>query len=126
MWKKVLISAFLINISFCFSIDEVTGIEGLDHQERYECPICLEGDSQYDSWLQPACGHAFHTSCLVEWRDTTYKNCTYKKVYRLFCPMCRQVISNVYLPLDTREKTACRLFKKFIALFRRKKPYERV
>lgn len=47
------------------------------HTELPSCPVCLEKmDESVDGILTILCNHAFHSSCLVKWGDTS-------------CPVCR-------------------------------------
>ncbi|XP_012250840.2 BRCA1-associated protein isoform X2 [Athalia rosae] len=47
------------------------------HTEVPSCPVCLERmDESVDGILTILCNHAFHSSCLVKWGDTS-------------CPVCR-------------------------------------
>lgn len=49
------------------------------HTELPTCPVCLERmDESVDGILTILCNHAFHTSCLAKWGDTS-------------CPVCRYV-----------------------------------
>lgn len=55
------------------------GTPPLNHTELPTCPVCLERmDESVDGVLTILCNHAFHTSCLVKWGDST-------------CPVCRCV-----------------------------------
>lgn len=59
----------------------------LPEDERYECPICYEGEHDNDEWVALTCRdppvHIFHKRCIDAWinRLQTYYNPT--------CPTCR-------------------------------------
>ncbi|XP_015519090.2 BRCA1-associated protein isoform X1 [Neodiprion pinetum] len=53
------------------------GLPLAGHTELPSCPVCLERmDESVDGILTILCNHAFHSSCLVKWGDTS-------------CPVCR-------------------------------------
>ncbi|XP_067015276.2 BRCA1-associated protein isoform X2 [Anabrus simplex] len=55
------------------------GVPPTGHTELPTCPVCLERmDESVDGILTILCNHAFHSSCLAKWGDTT-------------CPVCRYV-----------------------------------
>lgn len=47
-----------------------------------KCSICLEGYDRANRPVLASCGHALHSDCLAEWKQSAGRNAT--------CPTCKQ------------------------------------
>lgn len=64
----------------CFiSIPIPQVLKPVQPDQAYQCPICLDGGE--GKWVQPPCGHQFHSSCMNTWLR-----------HHTTCPLCRQTI----------------------------------
>ena len=68
--------------------------------EPIECSICRDEESLCTHKDVLDCGHAFHKSCIIRWRDLTLKKDGYHKP----CPLCHNSIAFVH-PIRRRKKT---------------------
>jgi len=63
--------------------------DDFQHEEPWDCPICLDDDTEDPSCVRTACAHIFHRGCLEQCKRTYfereenyYKDC-------MPCPLCR-------------------------------------
>lgn len=75
------------------NIDSELLPDDFQHEEEWDCPICLEADAENPSCVRTACAHIFHGGCLdkckrayFELAENYHKECSP-------CPLCRASIN---------------------------------
>ena len=68
--------------SYCRTHYNISRAHVIQEQLQNDCPICFNSLNNFQNVAQTHCGHLFHKSCILTWRDTCVAGHT--------CPVCRR------------------------------------